>query len=267
MKSLVKTLDTVVDNDNILGINELRVYVPETLPISRTGFKITMTSAQTFRVIGGYFTNSASEDLGTTKSIPGNTETQVILKATSEDCYLIIPDRFKIKGLNLSNGGINNVMCTLKFFDDGLDFINVKFSVLSAADSSNGQLPTKNLYCNSEGLYLYATNVTNLLLGDIADINGSIIQFSVKGDGIYGDIDSLNLMIAANLINIKGAPNISGTVENIGNKLIQSVTTYARTCHVTSNGVITYNDEAVPKGKTARISIAANSDTYTVTIL
>lgn len=266
MKTLIKTLDVVIDNDNILGMNELRVYVPETLSISYTGFKITMTSAQTFRVIGGYFTNSASENLGTTKKVPANTETQVILKATSEDCYLIIPDRFKINSLNLSNGGINNAPCALKFFEDGLDFINVKFSVLSVTNSSNGQLHTEYLYTSADSLYLNAGNAKNFLVGDIANINGSISQFSVSGDGIYGELDSLKLTLSTNLIYIVGAPNISGTVESIGNKLTQSVTTYARTCNIYSNGVITYNDEAVPKGKIARISIAANSDTYTVKI-
>lgn len=267
MKTLVKTLDVVVDNDDIIGINELRVYVPETLPISRTGFKITMKSAQTFRVIGGYFTNSASENLGTTKNISANTDTQVILKATSEDCYLIIPDRFKIGSLNLTQGGINSAICTLKFFDDELDFIGVYFDILSVANSSNGQLHTKYLYTNTGGIIFNSQNVTNFLLGDIADINGSIYQFIVRGDGIYGELDSLKVLSSTNLINIAGAPNISGTVESIGNGLTQFVTTYARTCNIRSNGVITYNGEAVPYNKTATISIAANSDTYTVTIL
>lgn len=265
MKTLVKTLDTVIDNDSIKGINELRVYVPETLPITNTGFKITMSSAQTFRVIGGYFTNSNSENLGTTKEISAKTDTQVILKATSENCYLIIPDRFKINILNLKAGIYNNI-CMLKFFDDSSDFIAVPLWMLTVADKLNGQLQTKNLYCDSKGILLNAINVTNFLLGDIADINGEIAQLSVKGDGIYGDFSSLKNYIGLNLINVANAPNIHGSVESIAEKMIQSTSSYERICNITSNGSITYNGEAIPYNKVAKISIDANSNNYTVTI-
>lgn len=265
MKTLVKTLDAVIDNDSIIGINELRVYVPENLPITNTGFKITILSAQTFRVIGGYFTNSDSENLGTTKEVSAKTDNQIILKATSEDCYLIIPDRFKIQDLNL-NGGILNSPCLLKFFDDSSDFIDVPFWKLTVVDKLNGQLQTKNLYCVSDGILLNSLSVTNFLLGDIADINGKIAQFSVKGDNIYGDFSSLKVLPGVNLINVANAPNIHGSVESIVEKMIQSTTTYQRTCNVTSNGSITYNGEAIPYNKVAKISIAANSNDYTVTI-
>ena len=267
MKTLVKTLDAVVDNDSIIGINELRVYVPETLPITNTGFKIALTSAQTFRVIGGYFTNSDSENLGTTKNVPAavSTDTQVIVKATSEDCYLIIPNRFKIYNLNLQGGILNN-QCLLKFFDDGTDFIGVYFRTLTVVNKLNGQLQTKYLYANSEGILLNSANATNFLLGDIADINAKIAQFSVKGDSVYGDIASLKTVSGTNWINVAGAPNIYGTVESIAEKLILSTTTYLRVCNITSNGSLTYNGEAVPYSKTANITIAANSNTYTVTI-
>lgn len=265
MKTLVKTLDAVIDNDSIIGINELRVYVPETFPITNTGFKITMNSAQTFRVIGGYFTNSNSENLGTTKEVLAKTDTQVILKATSEDCYLIIPDRFKINNLNL-NGGILNNRCLLKFFDDSSDFINVYFRNLAVPNELNGQLQTKNLYCSSDGLLLNAGSATNFLLGDIADINGRVAQFHVKGDSIYGDLALLKVMAGVSLLNIANAPNIHGAVESIAEKMIQSTATYQRTCNITSNGSITYNGEAIPYNKVATISIAGNSNTYTVTI-
>lgn len=264
MKTLVKTLDAVIDNDSIIGINELRVYVPKTLPIKNTGFRIKISSAQTFRVIGGYFTNSDSENLGTTKEVSAKTDTQVILKATSEDCYLIIPDRFKINDLNLS-GGIFNSNCLLKFFDDSSDFINVHFRSLYIANKLNGQLQTKNLYCISIGILLKAENATNFLLGDIADINGEVVQFSVSGDGVYGDLASLKVT-DANLINIANAPNIHGAVESIAENMIQSTTSYQRICNITSNGSITYNGEAISYNKVAKISIAANSNIYTVTI-
>lgn len=267
MKTLVKTLDVVVDNDNIIGINELRVYVPETLPITSTGFKIALTSAQTLRVIGGYFTNSDSENLGTTKEVPASiTDTQVILKATSEDCYLIIPNRFKISSLNLQ-GGILNSKCLLKFFDDDSDFIGVPFGSLTVVDKLNGQLQTKNLYTASTGILFNSNQATNFLLGDIADINGGISQFAVNGDGIYGDFASFKIVPNTNLINVASAPNIHGTVESIANGLVSSTVTYQRLCNITSNGSITYNGEAVPYNKIARITIAANSNTYTVTIL
>lgn len=265
MKTLVKTLDAVIDNDSIIGINELRVYVPETLPITNTGFRIKISSAQTFRVIGGYFTNSDSENLGTTKEVSAVTDTQVILKATSEDCYLIIPDRFKINELNL-NGGILNSPCLLKFFDDSSDFINVYFRSLFIANKLNGQLQTKNLYCISDGIILNAGNATNFLLGDIADINGEVAQFSVNGDGVYGDLASLKVKNGLNLMNVANAPNIHGAVESIAEKMIQSTTSYQRNCNITSNGSITYNGEAIPYNKVAKISIAANSNIYTVTI-
>lgn len=265
MKTLVKTLDAVIDNDSIIGINELRVYVPETLPITNTGFRITILSAQTFRVIGGYFTNSDSENLGITKEVSAKTNTQVILKATSEDCYLIIPDRFKIYELNL-NGGILNNSCLLKFFDDYSDFINVYFRSLTIVNKLNGQLQIKNLYCDSDGILLNAQNATNVLLGDIADINGKVVQFSVNGDGVYGDLASLKVMAAVNSINVANAPNIHGAVESIAEKMIQSKETYQRTCIIISNGSITYNGEAIPYDKTAKISIAVNSNIYTVTI-
>lgn len=265
MKTLVKTLDVVVDNDSIIGINELRVYVPETLPITNTGFKITMTSVQTFRVIGGYFTNSDSENLGTTKEVSANTDTQVILKATSEDCYLIIPNRFKIHNLNLQ-GRILNSTCLLKFFDDELDFIGIYFRILNVIDKLNGQLQTKNLYANSESILFNSRTAPNFLLGDIADINGNVSQLSVSGDGIYGDFTSLKIIPNLSLINIASAPNIHGTVESISDKMILSTVTYQRTCDITSNGSITYNGKTVPYNKTARITIPANSNTYTVTI-
>ena len=266
MKTLVMTLDAVIDNDSLIGINELRVYVPETLPITNTGFKITITSAQTFRVIGGYFTNSNSDNLGTTKEVSAKTETQVILKATSEDCYLIIPDRFKINSLNLQ-AGIFNSSCLLKFFDDSSDFIGVYFRSLTIPNKLNGQLQTKNLYCNSEGILLNAESATNFLLGDIADINGKVAQFSVNGDGIYGDFASLKVIGGVNLLKVANAPNIHGAVESIAEKMIQSTTTYQRTCNITSNGSITYNGEAIPYNKVARISINENSNDYNVTLL
>lgn len=265
MKTLVKTLDAVIDNDSIIGINELRVYVPENLPITNTGFRIKIASAQTFRVIGGYFTNSDSENLGTTKEVSAKTDTQVILKATSEDCYLIIPDRFKITELNLQAGILNSI-CLLKFFDDSSDFINVYFRSLAVVDKLNGQLQTKNLYCGSDGILLNAVNTTNFLLGDIADINGKVVQFSVNGDGIYGDLASLKVMTSVNLLNVANAPNIHGTVESIAEKMIQSTVTFQRNCNITSNGSITYNGEAIPYNKVAKISIGANSNKYTVTI-
>lgn len=265
MKTLVTTLDAVIDNDSIIGINELRVYVPETLLITYTGFKITISSTQTFRVIGGYFTNSDSENLGTTKEVSAKTNTQIILKATSEDCYLIIPDRFKITELNL-NGGIFNSPCLLKFFDDGSDFIGVYFRSLAIVNKLNGQLQTKNLYCSSYGIILNVGNVTNFLLGDIADINGKVYQFGVNGDGIYGDFASLKVAIDVNIINVANAPNIHGSVESIAEKMIQSTTTYQRNCNLTSNGSITYNGEAIPYNKVAKISISANSNNYSVTI-
>lgn len=264
MKTLVKTLDAVIDNDSIIGINELRVYVPETLHITNTGFRITMLSTQTFRVIGGYFTNSNSDNLGTTKEVSAKTDTQVILKATSEDCYLIIPDRFEINNLNLQ-GGILNSPCLLKFFDDSSDFISVHFWNLTVPNKLNGQLQTKNLYCYSNGILLNAGNTTNFLLGDIADINGKVSQFSVNGDGVYGDLASLKGDVI-NLLNVANAPNIHGAVESIAEKMIQSTVTYQRTCYVTSNGSITYNGEAIPYNKVAKISITANSNNYTVTI-
>lgn len=266
MKTLVKTLDATINDDSIMGINELRVYVPETLPITSTGFKIKMTSPQTFKVIGGYFTNSDSDNLGTTKMVSASTDTQIILKATSEDCYLIIPNRFEIEDLNLL-GGILNGKCLLKFFDDESDFISVYFAALTIADKLNGQLHTKKLYTSSAGIILNSSSVTNFLLGDIADISGTIRQLAVKGDGLYGDIASLKLLPNASFISTASTPNIYGTVESIGEKLVQSIVTYQRICNITSNGSITYNGEAVPYNKTARITIAANSNTYTVTIV
>lgn len=179
-KCLVTKLKSVVDNNNLLHLGEMRIGFPKYTTTSGKARSITIkpSSAVTLSIVGsGYFTDTTlSQNKGTTASLEAFVDNKLYI---SNDVVAVsVPDKYNLLHLFIN--------C-----DSLFDLDTIKYSkALEALD----------LYSGSS-------------VGDIASLNKltSLTNLTLlKSKGIYGDISSLKNLTSLSNLYIDGCNKIAG---------------------------------------------------------
>lgn len=177
---LVTKLKSVVDNNNLLHLGEMRIGFPKYTNTSGKARSITIkpSSAITLSIVGsGYFTDATlSQNKGTTASLEALVDNQLYI--SNDVVEVSVPDKYNLLHVFIS--------CNSLF-----DLYTLKYSK---------SLESLDLYSDSS-------------VGDIASLNKitSLINLTIIGSkGIYGDISSLKNLTSLNNLYIDNCNKITG---------------------------------------------------------